>query len=61
MVRFTSALDGPIYLREKNPRYSLYKRLGGPRADLDAVEKRKILPLPIGFIWLRIGSSGGHL
>jgi hypothetical protein len=28
------------------PRYPLDRSVGGPRASLDAVEKRKILPLP---------------
>jgi hypothetical protein len=46
----TSALDGgelsvsrrPLYPREKSPRFALDMRLGGPRAGLEAVEKRKL-------------------
>jgi hypothetical protein len=30
----------------KSPRYPLDRRLGGPRANLDDVEKRKFLTLP---------------
>jgi hypothetical protein len=48
----TSALDGvsgqhqppaALYPRKKNPRYPLDRRLGGPRAGLDAKARRKIL------------------
>jgi hypothetical protein len=30
----------------KEPLYSLYRRLGGPRTGLNVVEKRNFLPLP---------------
>jgi hypothetical protein len=35
-----------VYSLGKSPRYPLERRLGGPQSSLDAVEKRKILPLP---------------
>jgi hypothetical protein len=35
----------PLYPREKSPRYPLEKSLGGPRAGLDVMEKKLILPL----------------
>jgi hypothetical protein len=33
----------PLYPRGRAPQYPLDRRLVGPRADLDALEKRKIL------------------
>jgi hypothetical protein len=42
-VSFTLLL---LYPRKKRPRYPLDRRLGGPRAGLDDVEKRKFLTLP---------------
>jgi hypothetical protein len=39
VVRFTVR---PFYLQGKSPCYQLTRRLGGPRADLDAVMRRKI-------------------
>jgi hypothetical protein len=35
----------PLYPRRKNPRYPLIRRLAGPRAGVDDVEKRKFLNL----------------
>jgi hypothetical protein len=34
-----------LYLRGKSHRYPLDRRLGGPGTGLEAIEKRKILPL----------------
>jgi hypothetical protein len=34
----------PLYLRGKNPRYPLDRRLGGPRTCLDDVEKKNSYP-----------------
>jgi hypothetical protein len=48
----TSAVDGvsgqchaptELYPRGKNPRYPLYRRLGGPGAGLDTEAREKIL------------------
>jgi hypothetical protein len=36
-----SALPRPLYPLGKSPRYSLDRRKGRPRADLDAVETRQ--------------------
>jgi hypothetical protein len=36
----------PLYPRRKSPRYAFYRRLGGPRTDLEDVKRIKILPLP---------------
>jgi len=35
-----------LYPQGKRPQYPLVRRLGGPRASLDMLTKRKILPLP---------------
>jgi hypothetical protein len=40
VVNFTSR---PIYLREKSSRYTLIRRLDGPRAGLDLMRKGKLL------------------
>jgi hypothetical protein len=43
VVSFTSQ---PLYLRGNGPPYPLDRRPCGPRAGLDAMEKRKILSVP---------------
>jgi hypothetical protein len=43
MVSFTPR---PLYPQGKSPWYPLDRRLGGPRAVLDAVVKTKIFPSP---------------
>jgi hypothetical protein len=47
----------PLYPRGKRPRYPLDRSLGGPRASLDDLEKRKFLTLP-GFELRPLGRPG---
>jgi hypothetical protein len=47
---FYSFTPRPLYPRE-SPRYPLYKKLGGPRAGLDDIEKWKFLNLPGRELW----------
>jgi hypothetical protein len=47
MLEVRGQLHPPATLHlEMSPRYPLERRLGGPRASLDDVEKRKMLTLP---------------
>jgi hypothetical protein len=52
----TSALDGDewsFYPRENSPRYSLVEGWVGPKADLNAVEKRNVPHLAVQPVALR--------